>query len=152
MNLYINGYRTTNKNLVQELTNAAYYYGMKLIGYRMLKNITLDITLVKDMFKKERAYGYCSIVGDVNKPREFEIELDASTDHSVANLLTWLAHEFVHLKQFVKGELQDYEDGSVGWKSKTYRDGTDYSADTYPWEKEAYKNEDKLYYEYLANK
>jgi len=41
MNLYIEGYRKQNKELFCALGNAAEFYGEKLLGKRMTKNITL---------------------------------------------------------------------------------------------------------------
>ena len=80
---------------------------------------------------------------NLNKPREFCIELDASMKHSFDNILMWLAHEMVHLKQFVRKELWDYESGSVQWKSKRYVRSPEY--DDMPWEREAYRLEGELY-------
>ena len=70
------------------------------------------------------------------------IELDASMMHPFDQILTWLAHEMVHLKQFVRGELFDYETGRVQWKTKSF--GRVHYEDS-PWEREAYRLEDKLY-------
>ena len=146
MQLYIEGYRSHNKELYQALGSAALYYGGLLLGTRMVKNIYVDIKLTKDLKEKEKAYGYCHIVDDnLNKPREFMIELDASMIHSVDQILTWLAHEMVHLKQFVRKELWDYETGKVQWKKRMY--GNVHYNDQ-PWEKEAYRLEDKLYNEF----
>ena len=147
MLLCIEGYRRHNKELYQTLGSAALYYGEVLLGKRMVKNISLDIKLTKNLKKKEKAYGYCHIVDDnLNKPREFLIELDASMKHSFEQILTWLAHEMVHLKQFVRRELCDYENLRVQWKSKTY--GKELTYDNQPWEKEAYRLEDTLYEEF----
>ena len=77
------------------------------------RHVTVDITLTKDLRKKTGAYGFCQIMDDVEKPREFELEIDASTKHPTSQILTWIAHECIHLKQFVKGELYDYEDETV---------------------------------------
>ena len=49
----------------------------------------------------------------------------------------------IHLKQFVKGELYDYEDETVQWKTKRYKLHMAY--DDMPWEREAYRLETKLY-------
>ena len=148
MRLYIEGYRTHNKILSQSVVDAAHFYGYKLLGGRMLRHIELDIKLTKDLKLKDDAYGYCHIISDdLNRPREFMIELDASMRHSIGQILTWLAHEMVHLKQFVRGELFDYEIGQrVQWKSKTYKTSMDY--DRQPWERQAYAWEDKLYREF----
>ena len=146
MQLYIEGYRSHNKELYHAVSNAALYYGALLLGTRMLNNIYLDIKLTKDLKKKEQAYGYCHIIDDdLNRPREFMIELDTSMKHSFDQILIWLAHEMVHLKQFVRGELFDYETGKVQWKRRMY--GNVHYEDQ-PWEKEAYRLEEKLYNEF----
>ena len=143
MQLYIEGYRSHNKELYHAVSNAALYYGALLLGTRMAKNITLDIKLTKDLKKKEKAYGYCHIIDDnLNKPREFMIEVDASMKHPFDQILIWIAHEMVHLKQFVRGELCDYETGRVQWKKRMY--GRVHYEDQ-PWEREAYRLEEKLY-------
>ena len=143
MMLSIEGYRKHNKALYLSVGNAALCYGEILLGKRMAKNIYLDIKLTKDLKKKEGAYGFCHIVDDsLSRPREFMIELDASMRYKFDQILTWLAHEMVHLKQFVRGELCDYETGRVQWKSRTFGR---VHYDDQPWEKEAYRLEDELY-------
>ena len=143
MQLYIEGYRSHNKELYRAVSNAALYYGALLLGTRMVKNITLDIKLTKDLKKKEKAYGYCHIIDDnLNRPREFMIEVDASMKYPFDQILIWIAHEMVHLKQFVRGELCDYETGRVRWKKRMY--GRVHYEDQ-PWEREAYRLEEKLY-------
>jgi len=143
MQLYIEGYRSHNKELYRAVSNAALYYGALLLGTRMVKNITLDIKLTKDLKKKEKAYGYCHIIDDnLNRPREFMIEVDASMKYPFDQILIWIAHEMVHLKQFVRGELCDYETGRVQWKKRMY--GRVHYEDQ-PWEREAYRLEEKLY-------
>ena len=146
MQLYIEGYRSHNKELYQAIGSAALYYGALLLGTRMLKNIELDIKLTKDLKKKEQAYGYCHITDDnLNRPREFMIELDTSMKYGFDQILTWLAHEMVHLKQFVRGELFDYATGRVQWKTRSFGR---LDHDDQPWEKEAYRLEGKLYKEF----
>jgi len=148
MIVYINGYRSHNKTLFDALNSASWFYGSRLLGGRMAKHITVEIKLIKDLKKKENAYGYCHIIGDdLSKPREFCIELDASTKFDFAQILTWLSHEFVHLKQFVRSELLDYEFDRTQWKSRMYNvEKTSY--ENQPWEKEAYRLESKLYEEF----
>ena len=143
MILCIEGYRSHNQELKDLVKQGAEFYGEVLLGKRMVKNIYLDIKLTKDLKKKEGAYGYCHIVDDsLAKPREFMIELDASMRYKFDQILTWLAHEMVHLKQFVRGELCDYETGRVQWKSRTFGR---VHYDDQPWEKEAYRLEEELY-------
>ena len=139
----IEGYRSHNQKLNALVQQSAEFYAEVLLGKRMAKNIYLDIKLTKGLKKKEKAYGYCHIVDDsLARPREFMIELDTSMRYKFDQILTWLAHEMVHLKQFVRGELCDYETGRVQWKSRTFGK---VHYDDQPWEKEAYRLEGELY-------
>ena len=139
----IEGYRSQNLDLYQALGNAVEFYGEVLLGKRMAKNVHVSVKLTKNLKKKEQAYGFCHIIDDsLSRPREFMIELDASMRHPFSQILTWLAHEMVHLKQFVRKELWDYESGQVQWKTRSY--GKVHYADQ-PWEKEAYRLESELY-------
>ena len=148
MRVYINGYRSHNKALFDAINNAAWYYGLVLLGGRMARHVEVEIKLTKNLKKKEDAYGYCHITDDsLSKPREFMIELDASTKFDFGQILTWLGHEFVHLKQFVRGELFDYETGKTQWKSRVYN-MANIIHDDQPWEKEAYRLEGVLYEEF----
>jgi len=80
------------------------------------------------------AVGYC-MMGDGN--REFEIE--CSKDLTLKDFVTTVAHEMVHIKQYYRKEMDCY---GKKWKKKTIPDGTDYY--DLPWEKEAYRLQDKL--------
>jgi phosphoketolase len=94
---------------------------------------TLDITV--EFAKNLDAYGYCE-VGDTN--REFTVTIKKGL--SIWDLITTLCHEMVHVKQYARNELR-YVNGDTMWKKKAYNN-VDY-ADA-PWEKEAYRLEDKL--------
>ena len=140
----VEGYRSQNLDLYRAVGNAVEFYGEVLLGKRMAKNVYVSVKLTKNLKKKEKAYGFCHIIDDsLSRPREFNIELDASMRHPFSQILTWLAHEMVHLKQFVRKELWDYESGRVQWKSRAYSKKVHY--DDQPWEKEAYRLEGELY-------
>ena len=145
MLITIEGYRCHNMKLFRSLGCAAEFYADKLLGKRMAKNILVEIKLTKELKQKEQAYGYCHITDDnLNRPREFMIELDTSMKYSFEQILTWLAHEMVHMKQWVRHELIDYDYGQTQWKSRRYTlKHICYNEE--PWEKEAYRLEDKLY-------
>ena len=146
MDVYIDGFRSNNLALRDEIEQACWYYGRRLMGGRMAKHITVEVKLTNRLKEKENTYGYCHILDDnLNKPREFMIELDASMKFDFGDILTWLAHEMVHLKQFVRGELCDYETGRVQWKTRSFGR---VHYDDQPWEKEAYRLEGKLYEEF----
>ena len=152
MILYIEGYRTQNKELVDTLTDAAYWYCAKLLGPRMVKSqkLEVDIKLTRRLKQKHDAYGFCHITGLIGRPREFCIELDASKEYDMEQLLTWLAHEFVHLKQFFRIELYDLDNGMTQWKTKRYKLNSKSHLES-PWEKEAYRLETKLADEFMES-
>jgi hypothetical protein len=54
-------------------------------------------------------------------------------------MMQTLAHEMVHAKQYLRGELCGY---SMSWKGKKPRN---YKYENAPWELEAYKLEEELY-------
>jgi|TARA_R110002167_G_scaffold58835_6_gene166800 hypothetical protein len=87
----------------------------------------------------EEAQGLCW--GDI---KEGYVEIDiARTVHGVkleyTDIMKTIAHEMVHAKQYLRGELNGY---NHSWKGKEPRN---YSYENSPWEKEAHKLEEKLY-------
>ena len=54
-------------------------------------------------------------------------------------LMQTLAHEMVHAKQYIRGELNGY---NFSWKGRKPRN---YKYENAPWEKEAYGREKELY-------
>jgi len=55
-----------------------------------------------------------------------------------------LAHELVHVKQYMRGELRYNQQGDFQWKK---RNAGGYKYENQPWEKEAVKLEKKLFVE-----
>ena len=97
---------------------------------------TLDITVNLTNCYKKGAYGYC-MMGDTN--REFEIEIDKNL--RLYDFVSTLCHELTHLKQYARGEMKQLDCGKIRWKKTVY---SDVSYDDSPWEKEAFKVENKL--------
>ena len=58
---------------------------------------------------------------------------------TMKSMMQTLAHEMVHAKQYLRGELCGY---SMSWKGKKPRN---YKYENAPWEREAYKLEAELY-------
>ena len=80
------------------------------------------------------AVGWC-MMEDTN--REFEIEV--ANNLSLKELVTTICHEMVHVKQYARKETCGYGEK---WKGKMIDPKTAYS--DLPWEKEAYRMQDKL--------
>ena len=121
---------------------AIYYFASRLISKQMLRNVEIKVSFKKDM---DCAHGMV-LVEDYNlsnKPRSFIIEVNKN-DSDEEKLKT-LAHEMVHIKQYVKGELNECQTVWRGTKIET-----ELEYDEQPWEIEAYELGDKLYEEYCT--
>jgi len=91
---------------------------------------TLDIEV---KLTKCNAYGYC-LMTDNHKTFELEIRKGLN----LYDLISTVCHEMIHVKQYYRKEM----DNSRRWKSKLVKEDTAYLDQ--PWEKEAFKMEDKL--------
>lgn len=105
----------------------------QMITSLMPRMRTLEITVrIKKMHGD--AIGYC-MMEDTN--RQFDIEV--SRDLSLKDYVNALCHEMVHVKQYARNEMDGY---GGRWKKSKVAEGTLYM--DLPWEKEAYRLEDKL--------
>ena len=105
----------------------------EMISALMPRVRTLDINIEIKKFTGDTV-GWC-LMGDTHK--EFEIEV--SKDLSLKDFVTTICHEMVHVKQYYRKEM----DGeTMRWKKKTLSENTNYYE--LPWEKEAYRMQDKL--------
>jgi hypothetical protein len=59
----------------------------------------IDVTIIHRGLKREEVYGYCDVVEDSYRPREFLIELQTHMDTEL--YIKTLLHELTHLKQWV---------------------------------------------------
>lgn len=107
----------------------------QMITELMPRMKTLEITVRIRKFNDD-AIGYC-MMEDTN--REFDIEI--SKDLSLKDFVTALCHEMVHAKQYARNEMSgDAYDRK--WKKSIVSDSVGYW--DLPWEKEAYRLENKL--------
>ena len=100
------------------------------------KKYDITITLYDNLIDEEGAYGEC---WHENK-NSFCIRIEKKLDSE--SLIKTIAHEFVHLKQFARGELKFLSKYDV-WNGKIYYHDTSY--EMAPWEREASEFEDILY-------
>lgn len=122
-----------NKTQRQIAENVVYEMIKKLMP--RMRTLVIRVELV-DI--KSDAVGFC-MQGDTN--REFEIEIDKKI--TIKEMVTTICHEMVHVKQFARKEMDDgQQNGRARWKSKFIPMDTNYY--DLPWEKEAYRMQDKL--------
>ena len=96
----------------------------------MPRMTTLDIEV--KLTVPQGAMGYCL---ETDNNRTFEIELDRKL--SLRKLMETLAHEMVHVKQYARREMNDwqYKEVYYKWKGTYVPDSTNYW--DLPWEIEA---------------
>jgi len=118
-----------NKTQRKIAENVVFYMIKKLMP--RLRNIEIEVQLKK--MNEDTAVGYCMMQ---DNRREYEIEV--SKDLSIKDFVMTLCHEMVHVKQYVRNEMDDWNGLAVArWKNKTVMPGTNYYE--LPWEKEAYE-------------
>ena len=103
--------------------------------------------MCKNLAINEGVDGYCFNVEGGRRSREYEISIDNGMTFD--NFIKTLLHEFIHVKQYVTGELFDSGRG----KAKTTWKEQDHSRTPYskqPWEREAYRLQEKLYNEFMT--
>ena len=85
-------------------------------------------------------------------PRLFNISIDSKSILDENEMLTSIAHEMVHVKQYALNELRQ-RNGYMSYKRKRFYYDTATLAEYYnfPWEIEAYGLEKALYYGWKQN-
>lgn len=129
--------------LTTKLEQAAYFYAKKL-------KMSDEDSFIEIKVPRKRGFidgcigGLCSAADEEHEAgyEYMHIVIDLA-NVTISEMLRNLAHEMVHAKQYLKGELcvdvQSWK--GVRFKSKL---GVDYDVNA-PWEKEAYRRETLLY-------
>lgn len=96
--------------------------------------------------KREGSYGYCDVVGETYRPRDFLIEMDTYMHEEL--YIQTLLHELTHLRQWVVGSLRQKR-GKLYYGQECIED---YEYWYQPHEIEAREQEETLYLEYMQEK
>lgn len=94
--IYITGYGARKKRVEDVVT-------WFLQKYLPRHHITVEVS--HRGLKREESYGYCSVSGDIYRPREFLIEIDPKLDKELYTKT--IIHELIHLRQWVQGKLKE---------------------------------------------
>ncbi len=136
----------------QKLVEAAQFFAAQLMDPRMVRNLTVDIEVRKDLDVE----GECVDEDGVRNPRWFTIGLKSQ---EIDEMIKVLAHEMVHVKQHAKNELQSgvmvaARGGlkmSSRWMGQLWKPkGKECHYYDSPWEIEAYGREVGLYHKWCA--
>jgi len=142
MHIIINGVYRKNKKILKSATE---FYADKLISKRMQKNISVLLEHDNDLVKDNMG-GFCEWIEENIRPRNFLISLNCK--QPMDELLISLAHEMVHVKQFVSEELKHrIRNRTLLWNNVVI-DPDQYLYADLPWEVEAYHKEEILYEQY----
>ena len=85
---------------------AVHFYGNYLFGQnkRLFNNVKVTVKFEK-FAKDNYDFAYCDWEFDNHRSRDFIITIDCKLNKK--ETLLALAHEMVHVKQYVKGEMKD---------------------------------------------
>lgn len=144
MHVYVTG--KNEKLTSKEFRYAAKWMLNRLTNGRMSKNVRIwihNLTETEDKYGRE-VIANCIWIDDNHRPREFSIEINPTKARHTQ--LKALAHELVHVKQYMRGELKSLmATPSISkWQGK-YVDEGKVSYWELPWEVEAYGREFGLY-------
>ena len=130
MILLLNNHGHSDERFNEYVQRASQFYAEQLFTKQLLRHLVITLKFNKHL----DAFGYSSIEKRNTKgaAREFLIELHPYI--SGVEILKTLAHEFVHIKQYVEGDLNDSQ---TEWKGEAIdSDAVDYYS--LPWEIEAF--------------
>ena len=137
MILLLNNHGHSDERFNEYVQRASQFYAEQLFPKQLLRHIVVSIKFNKHL----DAFGYSSIEkrNTKGKAREFLIELHPYITGK--EILKTLAHEFVHVKQYVYEELNEEQ---TQWQGQSFdSDAVDYFE--LPWEIEAYGREAGLW-------
>lgn len=139
--------RHTPLRVVKKAVN---FYGEYLFGQnkKLFNNVKVTVRFQK-FEKGDYDYAYCDWEYDNHRSRDFIITVDSKLNKK--ETLLALAHEMVHVKQYVKGEMKDIFRPAkmVKWFGENYNaEEMDYWEQ--PWEIEAYGREKGLYFKFVT--
>lgn len=124
---------------------AVEYYMNFLLSPKLIPHVTIDVTYLDTV--EDSNLANASVIGynTKKKPRHFLIQMNKS-EVGVEDALITLAHECVHVKQYIMNEMSLYAD-DLSWLGHPVHPDTDYY--DYPWEIEAYGRSVGLYWRFV---
>jgi len=126
--------------LNSKLKSATQFFADKLISKQMQRHVSVRVSLknYSNFFGETEIIDY----NESDKPRHFVIRVRNKL--SEKEKLRTIAHEMVHVKQFLYNELNEEMSLWKGKPTRLYK----VPYDSQPWEKEAWSLGDKLFEEY----
>lgn len=133
--------RGENKKISKkEMRYVIKFYAVLLLKEKFLQDLEIDI--VNDPSVKVCGEVYTINTDSRRRPTDFEIVLNPTM--SKKRMLMTLAHEMIHVKQYITGQLKHLERrGVTRWEGQIFKEDTRYFDQ--PWEIDAFGREPGLY-------
>lgn len=132
------------------LEEACIYYLNRLLGFQLARELVVVVKIRKNLLEQENAKADCIWDDDRKEPREFEVRLDAGL--TVMAMLRCLAHECVHIEQYVTGKIKDTNSLYITkWRGKNI-DTRQHDYFELPWELDAHGKEAGLMDRFINTK
>lgn len=113
----------------------------ELLPYPYKRRIEIDIEIVPTISRCHNNYAECD--GDRNAANIIMSRRDENDELFTEDVMALnVAHELVHAKQFIKGQLKINSSNEDFWMGRKCR--STFSLNRQPWEKEAYSMEEEL--------
>jgi hypothetical protein len=132
---------TITGKINSNVRSAIQYFADNLISKQLQKHISIKITFVSNADN----YGEVEITDYNTKgsPRDFTLFIDKNIPEE--EKIRTIAHEIVHVKQYLYNELNEQ---MTLWRGKKVSEDDYKNYFDRPWEKEAYELGDELYETY----
>ena len=105
----------------------------------------ISVEIIHHGLKKDNVIGYCDVVGNNRRPRDFLIELQPNLGKEL--YIKTLLHELTHLSQWIRGDLR-FRHGKLCYSTKPV-ESWDYN--DRPHEIEARQEEQRLFDWYMLD-
>lgn len=140
----------------------SYFVLSKLIRKSLINKANITIKILRnddlegEVMDLKKYSGWVTYEGILNDKKRFTIILNAKRINRNAfkpmfrlkKIMLDLAHELVHVKQYLNNEMFDYADGKSRFRGEVFPEGKSDLDEVYfnsPWEIEAYGREQGMY-------
>lgn len=125
----------------RELVESIIEFSADMLMPRLKDKLEITVEFVTGLLKRDDIYGDCIWEDDSQRPKEFTIRIDAGMP--LRTMLTTVAHEMVHVKQYARSELKQLGQKRFRFKQSYVSNKMDYW--DLPWEIEAHGREIGLF-------
>jgi hypothetical protein len=113
----------------------------EFIRFSLITLMIPENSIMLRLILRDNLYKFEGYPGFTFHPRDDEFLIEIDSKYKLSQKMKILAHELIHIQQYLTGDLKDLAGDRVYWKGTIYRDSHDYPE---PWEREADRRKDTL--------